>query len=953
MTSPAAPGERFRRVEELFHAALALPAHRRAAFLDEACGTDAALRAEVEALLHADASDPTFVAVVGGEARLLAESAAEAPQLLPGSRLGRYEIVAPLGAGGMGEVWRARDARLGREVAIKVLPRRLTADAVALQRFEREARAVAALSHPNILAIHDFERDGETHYAVTELLAGESLRERIRRGPAKPRQVREWGTQLARALAAAHDRGIVHRDVKPENVFLTKDGIVKLLDFGLARPQAGPQAETAVAGESSLTTAGMLVGTVGYMAPEQLRGEALDGRADVFALGCVLYELLTGERAFAAGSMAATINAIIEHDPPRLETLAETASLELARIVRRCLEKRREQRFQNAHDLAFALDPATASSPPALLASVAPPTTVRQARRWPLVAGGIALAAALSFVSAWLGVRLVGTGGSPTPLQAALILDAGRTRVDFTSLALAADATAIAFTAVERGQPRLWVHSLVTGEVRSLAGTEGASYPFWSPDSRHLGFFAAGKLKRVAAAGGAALTLAAAPDGRGGAWSVLDEIVFAPSSVGGLQRVAASGGTPRALTQAPPGKVSHRLPHFLPGGEHLLYVVAGDPGGRDGLFHLSLRSGKSRRLRPTAAEAYYARGYLLFERDGSLVAQPFDAERGELSGAPVVVAAEVDHDARTYQLLATVAERALVYVPNAAAENVLTWLDAEGNEVAKLGEPARWAAIEVSPDGRQAAVRRNTGPRSELWLVDLEDGTFRRLADGISNTQLGWAPQGDQLLIAREPAPGRHHLVAFSVRDGSERVLDRSPTDLVPTGGWSADGDTVVYARGGDLWAVAADGRSPARPLAVTAAIETYPRLSPDGRWLAYVSNETGRQEAYVASFPTMAGKRQLSLNGAFACDWAEGGRALIVADAATVSLQRVAVGERDGETHFGPPLPTYKYARPADILGWDVDPSGRRALAGVVIDKGPLPVRLVVDWPSLLERER
>ena len=873
--------------------------------------------------------------------------------LVAGARLGRYEIVAPLGAGGMGEVWRARDARLGREVAIKVLPRRLTADPAALQRFEREARAVAALSHPNILAIHDFERDGETLFAVTELLEGESFRERLRAGPASPRRVREWGAQVARALAAAHDRGLVHRDVKPENLFLTTGGAVKLLDFGVARQQGGAQAETAVAGQGSLTTAGMLVGTVGYIAPEQLRGEAVEGRADLFALGCVLYELLTGERAFAAGSAAEVMSAILEHDPPRLETLAETASPELARIVRRCLEKQPERRFQSAHDLAFALEESAAIQSGAVTARArremtsAPPRP--GARRW--LRAAVATAAALLLLLAGI---IVGRRLAQAPLPAAVqgTLELTPEPLSFRPLALAPDGRAVAFSALDGNEQRLWVRSLITGDVSVIAGTDGAAYAFWSPDSRHLGFFAGGKLKRVPAAGGPVLVVAPATDGRGGSWNAAGTIVFAPASQSGLQRVPAAGGTPQDLTRRATRTGTHRLPRFLPDGKHLLFVVANDPGERNGLYHLALDTGESHLLVRDAGEGYFAHGHLLFHRDGSLLAQPFDPVRGELSGAAVVVAPGVFYDRLRKYVGATVSDRLLIYRPSRGWDNVLTWFDEQGRESSKVGEPGTWTDFELSLDGTQAAVFRDGAQGSELWVVDLREGTFRRLANGIADdNSLAWSPSGDELLVTREPVPGQFQLIALSIRDGSERILDKSPIPLNPTGGWTPDGRTIVYGRGGDLWAVAADGKGPGRPLMVTPQTENLPRLSPDGRWVAYLSNETGRFELYASPFPSLAGRRQLSNTGTGTADWAEGGRALLYYEAATRKIRRIAIGERGGQPHFGAPTLAFEHLDLRNLRGVDFEPQGRRLLGGRLVREGRPPLHLVVDWRSLLER--
>jgi Tol biopolymer transport system component len=665
----------------------------------------------------------------------------------------------------------------------------------------------------------------------------------------------------------------------------------------------------------------------------------------------VLYELLTGERAFSASSSAETLTTIVRDDPPRLAELAGT-SPELARLLRRCLEKRPEDRFQSAHDLAFTLAGETVASTPGVTPSgESPLTAAPPLRRRPRLRAALAAAVVVfSLLAGALLGRYLVRSPAPTPVHATLSLSAGE--LDPLSLALAPDGRAIAFVLLGRGHPRLWVRSLVgEDEPRALTGTEGATYPFWSPDSRHLGFFAGGKLKRVPAAGGPVLTLAPAADGRGGTWSAGDVIVFAPVVRGGLQRVPATGGAPQALTRLATPTSTHRSPRFLPDGKHLLYVTGLDPGGRNGLYHLALDGGTSRRVLAEAVDAHFAHGRLLYYRDGSLVAQPFDPVAGELRGAAAVVAQDVDHYASRNQTALTASDRLLAYSPSRSRETVLTWFDGEGRQLGTLGEAGKWSLPNLSPDGTQAAVFRDPLGSKELWHVDLVDGAFRRIASGMTPDLLAWHPTGDELAVSRESAPARFELVVLSLRDGSQRILDRSPLGLQVAGGWSAD-DRIVYARGGDLWAVAADGKAPAGPLLSTPAVEAYPKLSPDGRWLAFSSDETGRPELYVAPFTALTERRQVSLNGCFSSGvWSEGGRALLFFDDGSFRIQRVAVEDRGGQTRFGAPAVVFERLVITDLEGLDFEPQGRRLLATTFVRKGPLPVRLVVDWATLLEQ--
>ncbi|HXT51329.1 MAG TPA: protein kinase [Thermoanaerobaculia bacterium] len=794
------------------------------------------------------------------------------PKLAPGTRLGRYEILAPLGAGGMGEVWRARDSRLGREVAIKVLPRHLTADPAALQRFEREARAVAALSHPNILAIHDFERDGETLFAVTELLEGESLRDRLRNGPVAPRRVREWGAQIARALAAAHDCGIVHRDVKPDNLFLTNSG-VKLLDFGVAQRQRPP--DTVVGGESLHTMAGTVLGTVGYMAPEQLRGAGVDLRADVFALGCVLYELLTGERAFAGSSAGAAIGAILTRDPPRLASLGETAGPQLARIVRRCLEKQAEWRFQSAHDLALALEAETvggvvsdvaATLSPGTLVAPQPrmPTWISRRRR--ALAIGLALAgvAAAALVLLLLGRRWAAPASGP---KLRTLSYSGQ---DW-SAAVSPDGRVLAFVSRRDGQPRIWLRALATGEEAALTSGPDEG-PRFSPDGASLLFArheqGTSSLYRIPVLGGEPRLVVPgasegdwAPDGR--------RVCFIrrqsgrPGSVLGVAGVDGSGerlvltrNDVRALV----------TPRWSPAGDRLAVVVSGAlPGLPDELWVVDVDAGRGRALATLPGGLISAPAWLrgggallyaqaeqvsMFNPASRLVVQPARGGRPRvllsypqltrvvdlLASGRVVV----DAITRRARLREVAVRRDLLAVePGSRASGEGRWLT-RGDLIDR--QPV------YSPDGKLVVFSSSRSGNLDLWAIDRGTGALHRLTDDPATD---WDPaftaDGRQLLWSSNRS-GRFQVWIADADGQGPRQLSQDGFDAenptVTPDGW------VVYAGGpeqqGGLWKRRLDGSGWSR--VQRHNLLNHPEVSPDGRLVAYHVTVPGGVEVGLVS---------------------------------------------------------------------------------------------------------
>jgi hypothetical protein len=869
--------------------------------------------------------------------------------LQPGQRLGPYEVEARLGAGGMGEVFRARDARLDRSVALKILPEELGADAARRERFEREARLVSSLAHPHICVLYDVgEADGRT-FLVMEHLAGENLAERLARGPLPTRQVLRIGAEIAEALAHAHHQGIVHRDLKPGNVMLTPAG-AKLLDFGLskaagAQPASGPTLTTLAGHPPPLTEEGTLLGTMPYMAPEQVEGRPADARSDIFALGAVLYEMATGRRAFDAKSRASLIAAILEHEPPALTSLQPLSPAALEHVVKICLAKEPERRWQDASDVAAQLRWLEEAGSSAL----GEPAAAARPARWRRLAG-VAVAAAVVLAAAFLAGRRFQGAGTKPPLKAALVLPMAAGDFDSASLALAPDGRSIAFCAFSAGETpaRVWVRPLGDDEARPVAGTEGASYPFWSPDSRHVAFFARGKLRRVPAAGGPVLTLADASSGRGGAWGAEGSVIFSPQPTSGLFEVPAGGGAVKQLTKPEAPSTTHRWPHLLPGGERLLYVVSGDPKGGNGLHLLDLASGTSRRVLDEIVDGRFAADRLLYHRDGNLIAQRFDPKSGTLSGTAEVVAPAAGISTYRWNAYAAATGETLVYVRNRVPLTALTWMDGSGRDAGVLGKVGPWSVVLFSPDATKAVVARDDGNGDDAWLADTADGSFRPLASGLVGIG-AWSPAGDEVAIRVDTRAGSNEIRALAVNgSGGERTLVRGASYMRPTS-WSPDG-TLLYFQNGDLWAASTKGRGAPRAVIATAADEDEGVFSPDGRWVAFTSDETGRNEVYVAPYEHLGRKRRVSIDGGAGARWREGGRGLLFLGS-DARVYRVEVAERDGQLHLGTPEVAFGGRSFAEVLGGDIAPSGDRGIVSLPQEAGPAVVHLVVGWPALLER--
>jgi serine/threonine protein kinase/Tol biopolymer transport system component len=897
--------------------------------------------------------------------------------LQPGARLGPYEIMSALGAGGMGEVYRARDPRLGRDVAIKVLPSAFSANADRLHRFEQEARAAAALNHPDILAVFDIGTHAETPFIVSELLEGETLRERLNAGPVAVRKAIELALHIAHGLAAAHDKGITHRDLKPENVFVTRDNRVKILDFGLAKltqDQPGVGLATAMATTPSPTQPGVVLGTVGYMAPEQVRGLAVDHRADLFAFGAILYELLSGVRAFRRDTAPETMTAILNADPPDLGATAAPIPPALVRIVNRCLEKSPSGRFQTASDLAFALDGLSDASS---MSTAARAGRHRVPTAW-LGWGAAALLLATLAPLAYQHVRE--RPASPSPIRFQI-----SPTVEFSgpgNFGLSPDGRRLAF--VGRGSDgiaRLWIRAMDSLEVRLLPGSETVDLtppPFWSPDGRFVAFDAGGKLKKLDVSGGLAQTLCDLPGvAVGGSWNPDGDIIVGNTS-GGLLRVRETGGAALPITALDPARKEefHLLPTFLPDGRHFVYLRISPSMPEAGGTYVGTLDAKpeeqsAQRLLPYEVGLTYAaasdsgRGRLLFLREGTLMAQPFDATRLTLAGDPMPVAERVG-SFRDGGYFSASANDVLVY-RTADTDSQLTWFDRQGTVSGRVSEPGGFRGVALSPDGAHAVASR-TNPqdtaKADLWVFDLWRGsgaTRLTLGAGIAEFPV-WSPDGKRIVFSFNNNLLRQKLASG---EGDEKELSRSNSSgSIWANSWSPDGRFLLYAtyvatasNTGSLDLVVLPGiDSKPVPFARTGFNEEQGRFSPNGRWVAYVSNQSGLSEVYVRGFSTdfssgsasIGGSVLVSRGGGTAPRWRGDGRELFyLAPNGKMMAVDVIAGQ---EFHVGAPTPLFQ-TPPGAIVG-DVTADGKRFL--LVTPVGPsasVPFTVVLNWTAGLKK--
>lgn len=874
--------------------------------------------------------------------------------LSAGTAIGPYQILGPLGAGGMGVVYRARDSRLNREVAIKLLPSSFSADPERLRRFEQEALATSALNHPNILTIYDVGQNDGTPYFVAEMLQGTELRA-IMDGPIAPRRAVDIARQLAQGLAAAHGKGIIHRDLKPENVFVTTDGRVKILDFGLAKVSSADPSMTMTA--TRQTEPGAVLGTVGYMAPEQVRGLDADPRTDIFAFGATLYEMLSGRRAFSGETPAETMTAILKSDPPEFSHPDLAIPPALDRIVRRCLEKEPERRFQSAHDLAFALETLSGSSAPGATTQPAAVSARHPARL------RLAAAAAIIAIASGLAGYLVSRPSSSDAdrqqlhLTVSLPEDVSLSSSAAAPMALSPDGTMLAFVGGKGGTNQVWVRALAEPDAVPVAGTEGAltAAPFWSPDSRSLGYFGDGKLWRVHLPDGRPQIVMegiAAPGG--GAWTRDGFILFARPG-GPLRRVSANGGTPEPLgdIDIDNKEAGRRWPQILPDGEHLLFWSRREDPKTTGIYLGRLDSRDVRLVVPSHANGLYASGHLLFLRDGALMAQPLDLQTATLQGDARMIAPAVSFAAGLGRGGFTVSNTGVLAYSKGASATELRWYDRQGRStgVVPTGPPSTLFALTIPRDQRRAVTARldvTTGTY-DLWQVGFDrDAPLRLTTDAGQDWAPVLSPDGRKLAYSRFGA-------GLFIRDltsatTTDRLLlpDGTPTD------WSPDGSRLLYQavpqRGGgtDLMTIALSEGATPEPFLATGFAESLGQFSPDGRWVAYVSDESGQPEVYVRRFPEGDSQRRISNAGGDMPRWREDGGEIFYLDPAR-RIVAVAITVRDEGLVPGTPHPLFTTGAGLALrfgYYYAVVDNGQRFLVNTTLEQEVRePVSILFNW--------
>ncbi len=923
--------------------------------------------------------------------------------LAAGTQLGPYEILSALGAGGMGEVYRARDTRLERTVAIKVLPQHLSSSPEVRQRFEREAKTISQLSHPHICALYDvgqavLEEDRrqapgagrQISYIVMEYLEGETLSARLAKGPLPLGQMLRYGIEIADALDKAHRQGIVHRDLKPGNVMLTKSG-VKLLDFGLAKamaPVSSPSSLTALPTQApDLTAEGTLLGTLQYMAPEQLEGKEADARTDIFAFGAALYEMTTGRKAFSGASQASLISAIMSSEPPPLSTLQPMTPPALDWVVKTCLAKDPDERWQTANDVKLQLQwIAEGGSAAGLPAPAVARRKTRERLAWGLVTVlCVALAATLAF-----GVRRRQNVASERITRLSLLPPEKATFIPGT-LAVAPDGNRIAFVALTSGGGRLlWVRPLDALEAQPLAGTEGAISPFWSPDSRFIGFFAGGKLKKVEPSGGVPQTVCEVPastsggvpgNGRGGTWNRDGTIVFAPNPLTVLHRVSAAGGQPTPLTalDAARKENSHRWPRFLQDGRHFLFFARSRQRENRAIYVGSLDSKVTRRLMPADSNAVFAPpGYLLFLREGTLVTLPFSEKTLQWIGEPIRIAERVRGSDAQYAASFDASEAGvLAYGSGSTASQQLAWFSRDGKRLGSIGPGGNYLDLTLSPDQKRIALDvldPEVGGR-QIWLLDLERDIPSRITSEPWQQQLPiWSPESDRLVFAsdREGVFNLAERVASGV-GGEKPLLKSSATDLPCD--WSPDGRYILFERAAagpasapkttqdpqwwgsarrSLWAMPLSGERKPAPVLQSPFSESQGRFSPDGRRIAYVTDESGRSEVYVETFPVPTGKIRISTQGGSEPVWRRDGKEMFYL---APDRHLMAASVDAGPSRFNAGRPQTLFEVPPEQIGgmrhhYAVTADGQRFLLATIAQESFSPtITVVLNWTAALKK--
>ncbi|HEX6186735.1 MAG TPA: protein kinase [Pyrinomonadaceae bacterium] len=877
--------------------------------------------------------------------------------LSSGTTLGRYEIRSKIGEGGMGEVYRAFDPKINREVAIKILPPALSADKDRLARFEQEAQAAGALNHPNILVIHHIDTHDGAPYIVSELLEGETLRERMGGTALPQRKAIEYALQIAHGLAAAHEQGIVHRDLKPENVFITKDGRLKILDFGLAKLTAATdvsQPQTEVPTRRVNTDPGVVMGTIGYMSPEQLRSKPADHRSDIFSFGAILYEMLSGRRAFRGESTADMMSAILREDPPDLSETNKLINPALERVVNHCLEKNPEERFNSARDLAFAIEALSGSTnlSSSTVISELPARRRKLRELLPWAIAGLFLLATVTLAVLYFR-RAAPADQSPVRFVIAMPENA----TEISSPSISPDGRTVAFLATSEGKRLLYVRRLDSVTAHRLNGTDDALLPFWSPDSRYLGFFSDNKLKKIEVSGGPAQTLCDARNAAGGSWNREGVIIFGLEN-NGMQRVPAAGGSPTLVLKLDESRkeVVQAYPNFLPDGRHFFYQSW---NGEEAIISVASLDGGERKplVKNDSNAVYVAPGYLLFARNTTLMAQSFDVGKLQLGGEPFPVVEQVAYSVATgYSNFSVSDNGTLIYWNGSPSNRQLVWFDRAGKRLSVVGPPAGYNDVVLSPDEKRAAVQRDDSANSDIWMMDLERGVAGRFT---FNTELdddpAWSPDGNSIVFnsGRGGVRGLYRKVSSGA--GNEELLVKA--DAITNGiDWSADGKFIVFEgsdsqTGANLWVLPLYGDMKPYVVLQTQFNETHGRFSPDNRWLAYVSNESGRNEVYVQSFPTSGGKWQVSTTGGAQPHWRADGKELFYM---TPDRKLMAV-DVNSQQSFAVGAPKLLFqttvARYEAPNRYAVSRDGQRFLINSAVEEVSHTMTVVLNWTAEIKR--
>jgi serine/threonine protein kinase/Tol biopolymer transport system component len=886
--------------------------------------------------------------------------------LTSGTRLGPYDVIAQIGMGGMGEVYLARDTKLNRDVALKFLRAPFAKDPERLARFKREAQVLAALDHPNIGTIYDFVDADGTQALVLQYVEGPSLADRITQGPLTIDEALPIARQIAEALEAAHERGIVHRDLKPANIKVTPDGRVKVLDFGLAKlleTEAAGSARSAALATSptitmpTMTMPGVILGTAAYMSPEQATGAAVDKRTDIWAFGCVLFEMLTGTRAFVGDDVRETLAAVLRSEPD-WHALPRDVPDQIRFLLTRCLARERARRMSDAATVRFLLSE-TLPTPGA-------DGLVGRSRSRLLWA--IAVIAALS-TAAGAGLAIMIAGHAAVEQRVTHVDIVTPTTADDWSFALSADGRQLAFVANGEKGSQLWVRSFDEVSATPLAGTEGAVEPFWAPDGRSLGFFADRKLKRIdLISGGVPVVLADAPLPRGGTWNADGTIVFAPLSVGPLMRVSAGGGGVRAVTRLVPGQGTHRWPQFLPDGHRVLFLNSLGPPEVHGIYVASIDDGTPRRVIPAEAAGSAVNGYLLLVAQGVLSAYPFDATRATVTGDPMPLAQSVGSDDGLFRSAFSASPTILAYRPGASTRRQLLWLDRAGKVQGTIGPLDEHAQVSpaLSPDGQRVALFRVFEGNGDVWFIDRRGVASRFTFNPAIDSGPVWSPDGGRVVF-RSTRNGVYDLFekpASGVADEQPLLISsQSKTPL----SWSQDGRLLLFGvqdpnTGADLWVLPMTGsdRTPF-PVLHSSFDEIEGQFSPDGRWLAYVSNESGRYETYIRGFPEAGAQWRISTAGGMQPRWRHDGKELFyVAPDSTLMAVPIRVAPNVHNLDLGVPVPLFQthLAEGGNVSSsgfiaqaqYDVGSDGR-FLMNVRTNTVTSPITIVQNWPAAFKK--